>query len=161
MTEPGVPRYILFAADADRLRLAAEGEPPLVGVVQPGHGVRLSGVEPMIENSEGAVLTCDAAVQAGVIQLRHAGDAGLMRFLFQTWMRNHVWGKVVRALARRGQNLREWKLAVVDDALVLSRRNGGEVARHSQPDWWLIVDPDRAAEIAAGMIEPLQLRNAA
>ena len=161
MTEPGVPRYILLSADSRGTRLVEGDEAPVVGVVQPGHGVRRVESTALIEGVDGRLQPCDAALASGVMQLSHAGDAGLMRFLFQTWMRDHVWRKLVRALARRGENVRRYKLTVVDDTLVLSRSGGDVVARHTAPDWWLIVDPDRAAEISAALLDHIELRNAA
>ncbi len=148
MTEPAASRYLLFAADTARgLRLARDGDAPLVGMVEAGHGVRLSGDLPLIEDMDGSLRSCDAARLEGIIKLAHAGDAVVMRFLFQSWVRDRVWARVVRRLALGGLNAAEWKLVVSDDALVLRHARDGVVADHSESGWWLVVDPDRAADI--------------
>lgn len=162
MTEPAIPRYVLLGAHPERaFRLARPDEAPILADVAPGHSVRLRGDVPVIEGADGRQQSLEAAVAAGVVRLTRAGNAAAMRYLFQGWMRKQVWKTVARTLEQRRENLRDWSLTVRDDALLLRHAPSDVVAKYAADGWWLILDPDCGADIAARLTGLVGLKTAA
>ena len=162
MTEPAIPRYVLLGARPEGVfRLARRDEAPILADVAAGHCVRPRGDLPMIESIDGEQQTLEAAVAAGVVKLSRAGNAAAMRYLFQSRMRDQIWKTVARTLAGRGENLRDWSLTVRDDALLLRQAPSDLMAKYAVDGWWLVLDPDRAADIAARLTGLVGLKSAA
>ena len=160
MTEPAIPRYLLLGARPEgAFRLARPDEPPILGDVAPGHGVRVRGDALLIESADGTLQTCDAAIAAGVVKLARAGNATAMRYLFQGRVRDQVWKSIVRKLGR--DSVRDWSLTVRDDVLRLRNASSGVVAEYDATGWWLILDPDRAADIAGRLTRLVTQKSAA
>ena len=162
MTEPAIPRYVLLGARPEgAFRLARRDESPILADVAPGHAVRARGDQPMIESRDGKQQTLESAVAAGVVKLSRAGNAAAMRYLFQGWVREQVWRTLVRTLTQRGENQRDWSLTVRDDALLLRHAQNDVVAKYAADGWWLVLDPDRAADIASRLTGLVGLETAA
>ena len=162
MTEPAIPRYLLLGAHPDgAFRLARRDEPPILADVAPGHSVRARGDMPVIESADGTQQTLEAAIAAGVVRLARTGNATAMRYLFQGWVRDQVWKTVTGTLVHRNENPRDWSLTVRDDALLLRHAPSGRVAEYALDGWWLVLDPDHAADIAGRLTTVVAQRTAA
>ena len=163
MRHPGIERWALLNASADSslgysLSRGTTAGPGALVVINPGHEVRLEGVELRIIRPDGDVISLADGVRDGRARILPGYRVERQRLWFQVAVRNSVWGSLIPGIVAAGEDLDQWDLQFDRARLVLVGPKGQTMAEVQDDGWWRIQDPDRTADYAGQLLEGSDLR---